>query len=99
MANARPSPAEQPLWSAPLADLFSQYGTGEKGLSSDEARARIRKYGPNQLRPKRQVNAATLFMKQFTSPIILILLFAAVLAGIRGIGRHRRPDGDGAAEG
>ncbi len=45
---------------------------------------RLKKYGPNRLKPKRQVNAARLFLSQFTSPIILILLFAAVLSFFLG---------------
>jgi Mg2+-importing ATPase len=84
MTSTVPPAAEQPFWSAPLPELFRRCGTGEQGLSSDEARLRLKQYGPNQLKPKRQVNAATLFFRQFTSPIILILLFAAVLSFFLG---------------
>ncbi len=75
---------EPPFWSMPLPDLYRRLAASPEGLSEGEAHARLRQYGPNQLRPKRQVNAATLFMKQFTSPIILILLFAAVLSFFLG---------------
>ncbi len=75
---------EPPFWSMPLPDLCRRLSAGPEGLSEAEAHALLRKYGPNQLRPKRQVNAVTLFMKQFTSPIILILLFAAVLSFFLG---------------
>jgi Mg2+-importing ATPase len=79
-----PPVADQPFWSVPLPELFRRCRSGEQGLSADEARTRLKKYGPNRLKPKRQVNAATLFIRQFTSPIILILLFAAVLSFFLG---------------
>ena len=73
-------PVDRPFWSVPLSDLSRSLDTDDDGLSSDEANARFRQFGPNQLRPREQANAATLFIRQFTSPIILILLFAAVLS-------------------
>ncbi|OPY28841.1 MAG: Copper-exporting P-type ATPase B [Methanocella sp. PtaU1.Bin125] len=77
-------PGEQPFWSVPLPGLYRRLTTGTDGLSEDAARRLLAQYGPNQLRPKRHVDAATLFIKQFTSPIILILLFAAVLSSFLG---------------
>jgi Mg2+-importing ATPase len=84
MTGTGPPAADQPFWSAPLPELFRRCKTDEQGLSSGEARQRLKQYGPNQLKPKRQVNAASLFFRQFTSPIILILLFAAVLSFFLG---------------
>ncbi len=84
MNNTGPPAAEQPFWSVPLSDLFRRCGTDEQGLSSGEARLRLKKFGPNRLKPKREVNAVRLFLSQFTSPIILILLFAAVLSFFLG---------------
>jgi Mg2+-importing ATPase len=85
MMNSMGQPAAgQPFWSVPLSDLFRRCGTDEQGLSADEARARLKKYGPNRLKPKRQANVLRLFIRQFTSPIILILLFAAVLSFFLG---------------
>ncbi|MGA9140245.1 MAG: magnesium-translocating P-type ATPase [Methanocella sp.] len=75
---------EPPFWSMPVPDLYRRLNTSPEGLSEAEAHVRLRKYGPNQLRPKRQINTAALFMKQFASPIILILLFAATLSFFLG---------------
>ena len=84
MNSTDPPAAGQPFWSVPLSDLFRQCRTSEQGLSSEDARDRLKKFGPNRLKPKRQVNAIRLFLSQFTSPIILILLFAAVLSFFLG---------------
>ncbi|HUL62074.1 MAG TPA: HAD-IC family P-type ATPase, partial [Methanocella sp.] len=75
---------DQPFWSLPLVELFRRMGSDPKGLSDDEAELRLKHYGPNRIGEKRQANAATLFFRQFTSPIILILLFAAVLSAFLG---------------
>src|SRR3989338_2823625 len=48
----------------------------DKGLSSQEAKARQGTYGLNQLREKKTKNPILLFLSQFRSFIIYILLFA-----------------------
>jgi Mg2+-importing ATPase len=68
------------FWSVPLEDLFSELKSGELGLSEAEAGRRQREGGSNQLRPKRELGAPLLFLNQFRSPIILLLVFAAVLS-------------------
>jgi Mg2+-importing ATPase len=53
-------------------------------LTSEEAQTRLQQYGLNLLRPKRKTGSLTLLLSQFKSPIIIILLFAAVLAFFLG---------------
>jgi Mg2+-importing ATPase len=50
------------------------------GLSSEEARLRQVRYGPNLLKPKRRANSFLLLLRQFTSPLVLILIVAAVMS-------------------
>jgi P-type Mg2+ transporter len=45
-------------------------------LTGDEAGQRLRQYGPNLLKPKKRSDAATLLLRQFKSPLIIILMFA-----------------------
>ncbi len=52
-------------------------GTGERGLGAGEARARLAKYGPNKLPEAKVPGIAAVFMRQFQSPLIYILLAAA----------------------
>jgi len=47
-----------------------------RGLSAEEARARLRRHGPNALPEKPPVTALSRFASQFRSPLIYILLFA-----------------------
>jgi hypothetical protein len=49
-------------------------------LTSVEAQERLARYGLNQLKAKSRTDWLALFLAQFKSPIILILLFAAGLS-------------------
>ena len=51
------------------------------GLASDEARARLQKYGPNQLKEKKPVSPFSIFLSQFQNFIVWILIAAALVSG------------------
>jgi Mg2+-importing ATPase len=68
------------FWSVLAAELLEQLQTTPHGLSSDEASDRLTQFGPNLLKPQKRYGALTLLASQFKSPIILILIFAAVLS-------------------
>jgi Mg2+-importing ATPase len=72
------------FWSLQVPELMSRLGAKPEGLTSEEARTRLQKYGLNLLRPKKKTDLLTLLLSQFKSPIIIILLFAAVLAFFLG---------------
>jgi len=73
-----------PFWSLTPGDLLRLLESSEHGLPGEEAQARLVRCGPNVLRPRRRAGMAALFFSQFTSPIILILVFAACLAFFLG---------------
>ena len=73
---------DQPLWSLPLEELFSATNSSPAGISSSEAARRIAGSGKNVLKVKEQASALSLFLGQFRSPIILILLFATGLSAV-----------------
>jgi P-type Mg2+ transporter len=68
------------FWSLSADQLRQQLETTPEGLKEAEARQRLLRYGPNLLKPARKSDALTLFLGQFKSPIILILIFAAGLS-------------------
>jgi Ca2+-transporting ATPase len=53
--------------------------TFEEGLGNAEAARRLEEYGPNQLAEEDKVSRLTILLHQFTSPLIYILLIAAVV--------------------
>ncbi|WP_282754091.1 cation-translocating P-type ATPase [Desulfuromonas thiophila] len=50
-----------------------------EGLSASEAQARLQQYGPNRLQEEEKISLLRLALHQFTSPLITILLVAAVV--------------------
>ena len=59
-------------------------GTSTAGLSSEEAHKRLEIYGRNELARGHKHNALYEFLFHFTSPLILILLIAALISSILG---------------
>ena len=68
------------FWSSPSAEALKQLDSSSKGLSGDEARRRHLRDAHLLLKPKSRLSTYVLLFRQFTSPIILILLAAAGLA-------------------
>ena len=70
----------QSFWSNSTTELLNKLQVKVSGLTSAEANQRLKDYGPNRLKPQKSSNAFTLFISQFKSPIILILLAATCLS-------------------
>lgn len=66
-----------PFWSIPLDTVLNQLHTTPGGLSSEEATARLKQTDTQLYKSKKRSSGILLFLSQFKSPIILILLFAA----------------------
>jgi len=68
------------FWSVSVTEIQQLLGVTNEGLTGDEARRRLARYGANLLKPRKRSDALTLLMAQFKSPIILTLFFAAGLS-------------------
>jgi len=66
-------------FSKTVEETLRELKASEKGLSSEEAAARLQKYGANRLEEKKKKTRAELFLEQFKSHFIIILLIAALL--------------------
>ncbi|MBP1929096.1 magnesium-transporting ATPase (P-type) [Methanolinea mesophila] len=66
--------------SRPIEEVYERLCTGPSGLSEDEAEKRLEQYGPNVLPAKKPPGVLILFLRQFKSPLIYILLIAAVIS-------------------
>jgi Ca2+-transporting ATPase len=54
--------------------------TTSQGLTSDEAHRRLKQYGPNELQKAPTATALTLFVGQFKSILVIILIFSAIVS-------------------
>ena len=68
------------FWTYKIKDMLKELNTDENGLSSQEAEERTDKYGQNILEERKSSSKIEMFINQFKSPIIIILIFAAVLS-------------------
>ena len=75
-------------WNLPAANLLESLSSGADGLSRQEAERRLSEGRGNTLKTGRYSGALVLFLKQFKSPITLLLIAAALLSFFLG----ERPD-------
>ena len=68
------------FWSLSADQLLKQLASSRLGLSTTEAKRRLKLYGPNRLYAPKRTDVLTLLLAQFKSPLILILLGAVILS-------------------
>jgi Ca2+-transporting ATPase len=56
--------------------------SAERGLSDAEAKQRLSEYGPNSIEEAHKISLLKIFMGQFASPIVWILLAAMVISAV-----------------
>ena len=64
--------------------VLKTLNTSETGLSSEEASIRLLKYGKNELKEEEKISVVKLFLSQFKSFLIIILLAAALVSAFLG---------------
>jgi Ca2+-transporting ATPase len=67
-----------------LEDIYRELDTSEQGLTSSEARARLSRFGPNEIAEAGGPAWWRLLLGQFTSPVIYILIGAVVVSALIG---------------
>ncbi|MDD5200434.1 MAG: cation-transporting P-type ATPase, partial [Terrimicrobiaceae bacterium] len=80
MKTPHPNPPHAPFWSVPEEALFGWLHSTPIGLASREAAARLARFGANRLGAETRATPWILLLRQFKSPIILILIGAAILS-------------------
>ena len=69
-------------WSQPPDGLLATLRSTREGLSTAEAQERLDEFGFNVLQARKKMTPLRLFLDQFKSPLILILLFAAGVSAV-----------------
>ena len=69
-------------WELDIVEIEKAFGANASmGLSPEEVGARLEKYGPNQLKEKKEINPLDIFIDQFKDFIIWVLIGAALVSG------------------
>jgi len=66
--------------SLPIREIFNKLGTSSNGLTTDEASKRIKEFGFNELKEARRKTLFGVFIEQFKSFLILILILATIFS-------------------
>ena len=69
-------------WGQPADRLLATLESTAGGLTAADAEQRLATLGPNVLEAKKKATALGLFLNQFKSPIILILIFATGVSAV-----------------
>jgi Mg2+-importing ATPase len=64
----------------PTSDVLAALQASPSGLTPDEAAKRLARTGPNVLSERKRSDIPTLLLRQVTSPLVLLLIAAAVLS-------------------
>jgi len=65
-------------------EVIGEFGSSLQGLSTEEARNRLEKHGPNELTEKKKKSPFMMFLDQFKDTMILVLIAAAIISGVIG---------------
>ncbi len=67
-------------WTTDAATLLTQFKSRAVGLTSQEATAKLSTDGPNILNAEKTTGSFPLLLRQYESPLLLVLIFGAVLS-------------------
>ncbi len=68
---------DDPFWSRSAAELGAALTSSPAGLSADQAAQSLRRHGPNSVEESSRLSGARLLLRQFESPLVIILVFGA----------------------
>ncbi|MFN2159479.1 MAG: magnesium-translocating P-type ATPase [Anaerolineales bacterium] len=80
MVFEKSSSGSPPYWTLSPEQALEREESSHQGLSEDNAVQRLTQIGPNLLVTKKKTTPLNIFLNQFKSPIVLILLFATVVS-------------------
>ena len=67
-----------------VEEVLRLLSVGREGLSTEEARQRLAKHGPNELVESHKRSPLAILFEQFTNVMVVVLIAAAVIAGVTG---------------
>lgn len=75
---------DDPYWSRPGPELLTRFDSRIGGLDDEQARARLAQSGANAIDRSRRLSWGRTLARQIRSPLVILLLVAAAVAGAIG---------------
>ena len=66
-------------------DVFKELKANKNGLKNSEANLRLNQYGPNKIKSKKKRTSLIIFLEQFKSFLVILLLFATAISIFLGL--------------
>ena len=63
-------------------EVYEKVSSSKDGISDDEAKSRLKKYGLNKLKESKKKSFIVKFLEQFKDVMLIILLISAVISGV-----------------
>ncbi len=63
-----------------ISSAYKKLSSSKDGISDEESRKRILRHGKNEIKKIKKASALKILLAQFTSPLILILIVAAIVS-------------------
>ncbi|GAF84424.1 unnamed protein product, partial [marine sediment metagenome] len=63
-----------------IETVLESLSSNRSGISGEEAKERLERYGPNELREEKKITPLEIFLSQFKSVLVLILMISAVFS-------------------
>jgi Ca2+-transporting ATPase len=79
-----PQPKNKDWHSQPAEDVLTQLGSSANGLSAQEVAQRLAADGANEIKEGKRISPVQIFLGQFKSILIWILIAAGVVSGVLG---------------
>jgi len=81
MSISRADPSlTRPWHSLSESQTMAELGSDPKGLSEEEAKRRLLRFGYNELEPEKKISPLSIFFHQFKNVLVIILLAATVMS-------------------
>lgn len=71
-----------------VEELYKRMDSNEHGLTEEEAKKRLEKYGENKLTERKKKSNLSLFLEQFNDFMIILLIIASIFSAIVSYIRH-----------
>lgn len=72
------------IWQKTRNEILHELDASKNGLTTQEAKARNEKYGPNELEGGKKKSILRIFLEQFMDFLVIVLIAAAVISAITG---------------
>lgn len=65
-----------------VEEVMQALHTSRGGLTDDEVKLRLKEYGPNKLIEEKRITPLTIFLSQFKSVLVIMLIISAAISGL-----------------